>query len=53
MRQIVLACLLGYFANALSCSSEDETSLDCYAEILAYDMEMFRKLEKEAEKEMG
>ena len=52
MKQIALACLLGYFASALDCTSEDETSPDCYA-FLEYEMEMFRKLEKEVERERG
>ena len=53
MKQIALACLLGYFASALDCSSEDGTSSDCFAELLEYEMEMFRKLEKEVERERG
>ena len=51
MKQILLACLLGYFASAEDCSSEDETSSACYSELLAYETEMFRKLEIDAEME--
>ena len=52
MKNFALASLLGYFASAETCAPGDDTMSSCYSDLLAHEIEMFRKLEEQDE-EMG